>query len=130
MPRFFRRGIAFAVLWIILVPAAARSQTAGDWPMYNHDVVGSRHNPHETVLNRETVGQLVEKWRFPPAGSERRIGVIHATPIAAGGHVYFGTATDSAYYKLAPDGELCWEYRNPVYRSESGRAGAAEDRFR
>src|SRR5262249_34898651 len=28
----------------------------------------------------------------------------------------FGTATDSAFYKVAPDGKLRWEYRNPTYK--------------
>src|SRR5262245_2849302 len=39
---------------------------AKDWPMYNGDVLGWRHNAGETALSRATVAQLEEKWRFPP----------------------------------------------------------------
>jgi len=87
---------------------------AADWPMYNHDVAGWRFNSAEHTLNRDNVGQLVEKWRFPPVDSGETIGVVHATPTVVAGEVYFGTATFPAFYKLAPDGTLRWVYRNPV----------------
>jgi len=84
-----------------------------DWPMYNHDVLGTRHNPAETQLTRATVGQLVERWRFPPANSKEKVGVVHATPVVVGGEVYFGTVTTPAFYKLGADGSVKWVYRNP-----------------
>jgi glucose dehydrogenase len=82
-----------------------------DWPMYNRDVLGTRHNPAEKHLSRANVGQLVEKWRFPADASER-VGVVHAT-VVVDGHVYFGTETNPTVYKLSPDGKLKWKYRNP-----------------
>src|SRR5262249_25596929 len=33
-----------------------------DWPMYNRDVLGWRHNPNETALNKSDVARLEEKW--------------------------------------------------------------------
>ena len=87
--------------------------------MYNHDLIGSRYNPGETAIGRSNAGRLVEKWRFPAKGSDQQIGVIHATPDVVDGYVYFGTATDPTFYKLAPDGKLCWAYRKPT---RSGRA--------
>ena len=84
----------------------------GDWPMYNHDPSGWRFNPAEKTLSPANVGKLVEKWRFPAADSKETIGVVHATPTVVGGEVYFGTVTDPAFYKLAPDGTLLWTYRN------------------
>src|SRR6185503_675911 len=86
-----------------IVAAASRARSeARDWSMYNGDVLGSRHNRGETRLDPRNAGSLEEKWRFPPAGSELQIGVIHATPTVVGGCVYFGTATDPAFYKLTP----------------------------
>jgi polyvinyl alcohol dehydrogenase (cytochrome) len=81
--------------------------------MYNRDVKGTRHNPHETAIDKSNADRLVEKWRFPAAHSKQQIGVIHATPVIVNGYVYFGTATDPAFYKLSPDGKVCWTYRNP-----------------
>src|SRR5438128_1664457 len=85
-----------------------------DWPSYNHDASGWRFNPAEKTLGPGNVGKLVEKWRFPVAGSKETVGVVHATPSVVAGEVYFGTATEPAFYKLAPDGTLRWVYRNPA----------------
>ena len=79
--------------------------------MYNHDLSGSRYNAAETTIGPKNAGQLAEKWRFPAKGSGQRIGVIHATPAVVDCCVYFGTATDPAFYKVGPDGKLCWTYR-------------------
>jgi polyvinyl alcohol dehydrogenase (cytochrome) len=81
-----------------------------DWPMYNCDVLGSRHNAGETALSKSNVVGLEEKWRFPPKGSDFEIGVIHATPVVVNGYVYFGTVTKAAFYKLTPDGKVKWSF--------------------
>jgi outer membrane protein assembly factor BamB len=99
-----------------LGPMAQAQGDAKDWPTYNCDVVGARHNRDETALGKSNASQLEEKWRFPAKGSEQEIGVIHATPIVVGGYVYFGTATEPTFYKLTPDGKVRWSYRNPTYR--------------
>src|SRR5215472_915263 len=56
-------------------PVAADTK---DWPTYNCNVLGWRHNAGETALSRANVGRLEEKWRFPPEGAGFEIGVIHA----------------------------------------------------
>ena len=97
--------------------------------MYNHDLAGSRYNPGETTIGRENAGQLVEKWRFPARGSDQKIGVIHATPTVVDGYVYFGTATDPTFYKLSPDGKLCWAYHKPT-RARDRPPGSSRRRRR
>ena len=70
-----RRAMWHLVLFAMLPAAMARAQgDARDWPMYNHDLAGSRFNPGETTIGRENAGQLVEKWRFPARGRIRRSG--------------------------------------------------------
>src|SRR2546421_12281259 len=109
-------GLGLAVSLFVTIPALVRAQADTlDWPMYNHDVLGIRHNPGEKTISKANAGQLVEKWRFPAKASGELVGVIHATPIVVDGYVYFGTATDPAFYKLTPDGKLRWSYRNPAY---------------
>jgi polyvinyl alcohol dehydrogenase (cytochrome) len=110
-------GVTLAlVLGAVFLPASANAQDdAKDWPMYNRDVLGTRHNRGETAIGKSNAGRLEEKWRFPAKGSDLEIGVIHATPIVVDGYVYFGTATDPAFYKLTPKGEVRWSYRNPAY---------------
>lgn len=95
----------------------------GDWPTYNCDVQGWRHNAGETSLSRANVGRLQEKWRFPPQGTDFQIGAIHATPVVVNGCVYFGTANEPAFYKLDPAGRLLWSCRL-AKRGSSARDGA------
>ena len=89
--------------------------TTADWSMYNHDVRGWRFNSAEKSLSPDNASKLKEKWRFPAESSSATVGTIHATPTVVNGHVYFGTATYPAFYKLRPDGTLAW-----VYRIDSG----------
>src|SRR5262245_56577889 len=107
-------GVLAALLWAAFPPVALAEDDAKDWPMYNRDVLGTRHNRGETAIDRSNAGRLEEKWRFPAKGSDLEIGVIHATPVVVDGYVYFGTATDPTFYKLSPDGKLKWSYRNPA----------------
>jgi polyvinyl alcohol dehydrogenase (cytochrome) len=112
------RPLAFLLVacGFLACPLPAFGQAdAGDWPMYNRDLLGTRCNSAEQSLGKENVGKLEEKWRFPRLESGEQIGVIHATPIVVNGYVYFGTATDPAFYKLTPDGRIRWSYRNPTY---------------
>jgi polyvinyl alcohol dehydrogenase (cytochrome) len=107
------------------IPARAEDD-ARDWPMYNHDVIGTRHNPAETALDGSTARGLLEKWRFPAKGSNQEIGVIHATPVVVNGYVYFGTTTDPTFYKLTPDGRVRWSYRRAGVR---GGTAVGKTRF-
>lgn len=119
MPRFpvllLFFGLAAAAFLVPAPPVAPPRLSADphDWPMYGRDVVGTRFNPAEQTLSPANVGQLEEKWRFPPAGSTEKIGAVHATPIVVDGCVYFGTVIGPSIYKLAPDGKVAWKYRNP-----------------
>ncbi len=105
-------------------PAALpRPADAKDWPTYNADLRGTRHNVGEKTLGRDSVPQLVEKWRYPPTLSLTFVGVIHATPVVVNGHVYFGTATLPTVYKLTPAGKLKWSF-TPKARPKSGAESA------
>ena len=98
-------GLALFVLVAVVLPVSAN-----DWPTYNGDVVGSRHNAGEKALAKENVGRLEEKWRFPSMGADFQIGAIHATPVVVNGYVYFGTVHKATFYKLTPDGRVKWSF--------------------
>lgn len=109
-------AVLSALACLLLQSSTSRAQPAAtkDWPTYNCDVIGSRYNRAETAIGKSNAPKLEEKWRFPDKNSGMEIGVVHATPIVVDGCVYFGTATDPAFYKLTPDGKLKWSYRNPA----------------
>jgi len=109
----------------LLLVAAVSAQGGADWPCYNHGVRGWRYNPDEHLLGPSEAVDLVELWRFPRAGSDARIGVVHATPAVVAGEVYFGTATFPAFYKLSADGELLWRYTSAAASKVRPPVGAA-----
>src|SRR5579871_5131816 len=114
-------AIAFVLQGVQLVPTMGRAAgdtpkaggaiDAKDWPMYNCNVLGWRHNAAETALSKMSVTRLEEKWRFPPKGADFEIGVIHATPAVVGGYVYFGTVNKATFYKLTPGDKVKWLFR-------------------
>ena len=62
-----------------------------DWPMYNHDLEGTRSNPAETRLSPATVGGLHTEWSFPT------LGQVAGTPAVVGDRVYAADASGTAY---------------------------------
>jgi polyvinyl alcohol dehydrogenase (cytochrome) len=54
------------------------------WPMYGHDLAGTRSNSAETEIDSSSVGSLVPSWTLSGL-----IGVT-GTPVVAGGIAYFG----------------------------------------
>lgn len=109
------RAIYSWIVFGIVATGPAQGSDSGDWPTYNRDLLGWRYNDAEKTLGPANVGRLEEQWRFPPKGAEFEIGVVHGTPIVVGGCVYFGTASDPAFYALNANGTLKWAYRNPAY---------------
>lgn len=74
---------------------------AGDWPMYNHDVRGTRFNAAEHELNPNTVPSLKIKWVFSTSGD------VYGTPAVVWQHVYAGD-TAANFYALTDQGNLIW----------------------
>src|SRR5262249_51694687 len=58
MSHSIRRALAAVVLGAPLAPAFSRAQSdPRDWPAYNHDALGTRHNPAERTLGKENAGR-------------------------------------------------------------------------
>src|SRR5215831_12068441 len=83
------------------VPTQTITQDPNDWPMYNRDVVGTRFNPAETTLTRESVQGLGIKWVFQTKGD------VYATPSVVNNVVYAGD-TSGTFYALTSSGRLKW----------------------
>ncbi len=75
---------------------------AGDWPMYNHDVRGSRH-AGDSRISPFNVGTLHIAWSF------RTTSPVTGTPIAVGDSVYAGDWSGSFYALDAGSGQLKWQ---------------------
>src|SRR5262249_54408959 len=94
------------------------STDANDWPMYNHDPAGTRHNAAESQLNPRTVGRLEVKWRFPTEGP------IAGTPAVVGNTVY---AVDGLgwVYAVRRNGRELWRTHVAVDNFVSGKVSAS-----
>jgi outer membrane protein assembly factor BamB len=104
MKLFSRVGLP---LWsglalLLLGPGGATAQD-GDWPMYNHDVSGSRFNDAETTLGVSNVGDAQVLWNFAIPDAS-----VSGTPVVAGGVVYAGDSSGRVWAVSASDGRLVW----------------------
>src|SRR3989449_8739120 len=77
-------GLAALVLPVLYAQnSKTKSNPDADWPMYNHDLAGTRYSPL-TQINAKNVTNLTQAWSFRlgPAGpngslnrsEERRVG--------------------------------------------------------
>jgi len=80
--------------------------TAGDWPGWQKDLHGTRHNAAETVITPSTVAGLKLKWSFvfPDRGNR-----AHGSQPAVVGHTLYVGWGDGRIYALdARTGETLW----------------------
>jgi polyvinyl alcohol dehydrogenase (cytochrome) len=85
------------------VPTQTITQNPNDWPMYNRDLVGTRFNPAESTLTRESVSQgLRIKWTYATMGD------VYATPSVVNNIVYAGD-TSGTFYALTSAGKRLWQ---------------------
>ena len=73
-----------------------------DWPMYNHDPEGTRHNFAEDILSPATVGDLEVKWTYETAAP------VAGSPAVVKDRIYAADAT-GAVHALDRDGNLLWQ---------------------
>src|SRR3569832_2334946 len=100
--------------WIFIVTAIAAAQT-GDWPMYNHDLAGTRYSPL-TQVNTRNVTNLKQAWVYKlraPSDAGKRLsgigGFSEATPIVVNGVMYLPSG--GRIVALEPEtGKELWSY--------------------
>ncbi|WP_051797168.1 outer membrane protein assembly factor BamB family protein [Catenuloplanes japonicus] len=100
-----------AVLPLIVVTAGPASagthQRDGDWPTWQGDSLGSRHNAAERRINPATAGRLTLKWAFGYAKSD---APVRSQPAVVDGVVYFGGPDGNFYARDARTGAARWAF--------------------
>ena len=85
------------------VAAPARAHGGGgDWPMYNHDAAGSRHQTAETTLTPWNAHRLRTLWQLDTPGA------VTGTPAVVADRVYIGDWARNFYKLRADDGHTLW----------------------
>jgi polyvinyl alcohol dehydrogenase (cytochrome) len=120
----FRMTVLFgAVLPLVAVSAipanAGSGGRRGDWPTWQGDTYGTRHNAAERQLTPATVGRLKLKWAFAyPEGPSP----VKSQPAVVGGTIYFG-GPDGLFYALdARTGATKWTFALASVDPEAGGA--------
>src|SRR5262245_1562265 len=131
--------ISFLTLfrWLIVILAAAATvlpaiqaqlptnpqNTAGEWPMYNRDLAGTRFSPL-TQINTRNVGRLTRSWTYK-VGKVRAEGITggtELTPIVVNGMMY--VARNNRVVALEPEtGKDVWSFE--LKSGEPTRRGVA-----
>jgi polyvinyl alcohol dehydrogenase (cytochrome) len=110
-----RVGIVSSLVALVFAPEAR-----ADWPMYNHDIRGTRSNPDEHHLSPANAGQLAIEWSHPTPAP------VTGTPAVKNGHVYAGDFSGAFYALRASDGSVEWQTQ--VAGSVSGSALVRKNR--
>jgi polyvinyl alcohol dehydrogenase (cytochrome) len=77
----------------------------GSWPFYSGTLDGHREQLEEKTIDTGNVSGLGIAWRTTtPDG-----GVIHSTPVVAGGCVFTGTDLGNVYALNADTGKVVWK---------------------
>jgi len=79
-----------------------RVHDANSWPMYGHDLSGTRWNRTETEIDASSVASLVPSWT-----QSGLIGVT-GTPVVASGLAYFGDWKGQVHAVKASSGQPLW----------------------
>ncbi|HXQ25823.1 MAG TPA: pyrroloquinoline quinone-dependent dehydrogenase [Candidatus Acidoferrales bacterium] len=102
-----------AILAAVLAQPA-RAQSAGDWPMYGHDLASTRFSPL-TQINAGNVATLTQAWSYPmrPGGAGPSAGAFsQVTPIVVHGVMYLPAG--NRVIALDPEtGKEIWSYQRP-----------------
>src|SRR5437588_1500062 len=103
------------IVSLVFFPMPGYSQKASDWPMYNHDLAGTRYSPL-TQINTKNAGKLKQAWAYrlrSPADAGKRLsgigGFSQATPIVVNGVMYLPSG--GRIVALEPEtGKEVWSY--------------------
>lgn len=98
--------LAVCLLQAAVPPVRADDDGGGDWPMFGHDPLGTRHNASEDRLGPGNVGRLRVLWRTATPGA------VSGTPVVSGDTVYAGDTAGNVFAFKADDGSVRW--RTPV----------------
>ena len=79
-----------------------RTREAAIWPMYGHDLSGSRWNSTETEIDPSSVTSLEPSW------SQTGLIGVSGTPVVAGATVYFGDWTGEIHAVATSTGHPLW----------------------
>ncbi|HEV3201641.1 MAG TPA: PQQ-binding-like beta-propeller repeat protein, partial [Bryobacteraceae bacterium] len=91
-----------------LYPQAITPRNDGaDWPMYNHDLAGTRFSPLSQI-NTRNAGKLVQAWSYRPADSGGRPSA-QVTPLVVNGRMYL-TAGNRVLALEPETGKELWTY--------------------
>ncbi|QFZ24263.1 hypothetical protein EKG83_15725 [Saccharothrix syringae] len=104
------RALAVALLLPTSVtPAHAAGHPGGrsEWPMWQHDVRGSRHNADEVRITRRTAADLAPRWAFVFPDSD---GMQSSQPAVVDGGVYVGGHNGVLYALDARTGATRWSF--------------------
>jgi outer membrane protein assembly factor BamB len=84
-------------------PCTGSGASGGDWPMYGHDLSGTRNQTGEDLIGPGNVGQLAPAWiAGVPSG--------RSTAVIAGGCVYVANDLGGTLYALSLEtGAVVWQ---------------------
>ena len=124
------RPRAAALGFLLTAGAAVQAAPPGDWPMYAHDLAGTRFSALREI-DRNNVGSLTEAWTVPvarpPGGGDDAPGAAgnpQATPIVVDGVMYLPVRGHQVLALEADTGRELWRTTLPAPLDSTARGVA------
>src|SRR5258708_14971656 len=96
----------------------------GEWRSYGHDLLNTRSQPDEHLIDATRAQALAPKWVVPLA-SAGMTGTVQSTPLVVGDCLF--VVTDTAWVGAfnADTGDLAWKMHLPITaKGYSGNVGS------
>lgn len=107
--------LSVALVLLTAVPASAHG--SGDWPGWQKDLAGSRHNAAEWRIDRNNVSKLKLKWAYAYRKGDPVKGEVNtprSQPAVVGDTIYFGGPEGKFHARDARTGRARWEFTLPA----------------
>ena len=119
---WFRLTVLISTI-VVLITASGTTAPAGgergDWPTWQGDTAGSRHNPAEHRITPTNAGRLKLKWAFAYPKTDLP---VKSQPAVVGNSIFFG-GPDGMFYALdARTGKTKWTFALTSVDPEAGGA--------
>jgi len=114
MPAMLLVGIALAIGCSDGSRSSSPPDATAGWPMFGGSLARTFFNASETGITRDTVAQLIPRWRFPTGAIVTAQPVLADVERSGEGRVrlLYVTSWDGNLYALrAADGSLAWSFR-------------------
>jgi outer membrane protein assembly factor BamB len=114
-------SLAFASGASAAAPCTAAPSSAGEWPIYGHDLANTRTQPDEHAIGPGAARKLKPAWIFKTS-AVGDMTAFQSPPSIDGGCAFIGSADGNVFAVNIATGKLVWQHKLSVPQPALGGA--------